>query len=67
MKPKKGGSAVFDLRNLDARPKFNAFQVKYLKIANFTEDRFHSDLMSYLVLASGQKLKKSLEPYFRKI
>ena len=43
MKPKKGGSAVFDLRNLDARPKFNAFQVKYLKIANFPEDRFHSD------------------------
>ena len=45
---------------------FEDFEIKYLKIANFLKNRFHSNWRSYLLLTSGQKLKNSLEPFLRK-
>ena len=45
------------------------FEVKYhiSKLQIFLKNRFHSNWRSYLVLTSGQKPKKSLEPFLRKI
>ena len=37
------------------------------KLQFFLKNRFHSNWMSYLVLTSGQKPKKSFEPFLRKI
>ena len=37
------------------------------KLQIFLKNRFHSNWRSYLVLTSGQKPKKSLEPFLRKI
>ena len=36
------------------------------KLEVFLKNRFHSTWRSYLVLTSGQKLKKSLKPFLRK-
>ena len=36
------------------------------KLRIFLKNRFNSNWRSYLVLTSGQKLKKSLEPFFEK-
>ena len=44
---------------------FENFEVKYLLI--FLKNIFHSSWRSYLVLTSGQKPKKSLELFLRKI
>ena len=44
---------------------FDNFEVKYLLI--FLKNMFHSSWRSYLVLTSGQKPKKSLELFLRKI
>ena len=49
------------------QPNFEDFEVKYLEIANFVKNRFSSNLSSYLVLTSGQKPKKSLDSFLRKI
>ena len=38
-----------------------------ISIANFSWNRFLSNWKSYLVLTSGQKPKKLLEPFLRKI
>ena len=46
---------------------FDDFEVKYLQIANFSENRFHSNLRSYLVLTSGEKQKNLRESFLRKI
>ena len=47
------------------------FEVKYLKffwkLQVFLKNRFHSNWRSHLAPTSGQKLKKSLEPFLRKI
>ena len=42
------------------------FEAKYLEIAIFLKNRFHSNGRSYLVLISCQKQKKSLEQFLRK-
>ena len=44
---------------------FEDFKVKLQFF--FPENRFHSNWRSYLVLTSGQKPKKLLEPFLRKI
>ena len=46
---------------------FDDFEITYLQIANFLKNRFHSNSRSYLLLTSGQKPKKSLERFLRKI
>ena len=46
---------------------FDDFEVKYLQIANFFEKQVLFKLKVYLVLNSGQKPKKSLEPFLRKM
>ena len=37
------------------------------KVQIFLKNRFHSKIRSYLVLTSSQKIKKSLEPFLRKM
>ena len=37
------------------------------KLQSFLKNRFHSNRRSYLLLTSGQKPKKSLEPFLTKI
>ena len=42
-KKKKNGLAVFELGNLDERPEFDDFEVKYLQIVNSSENWFYSN------------------------
>ena len=65
------GKLIMQSRENGQKPQFGQFfddfEVKYLQIANFSENRFHSKGRSYLVLTSGQKPKKSLQPFLGKI
>ena len=53
------------------KPQFGQFLMvlrsNMSKLLIFLKNRFHSNWRSYLVLTSGQKPKKSLQPLLRKI
>ena len=65
------GKLMMQSRENGQKPQFGQcfddFEIKYLQIANFSEKRSHPNWWSYLVLTSGHKPKKLLEPFLGKI
>ena len=53
------GKLMMQSRENNQKPQFGQFlddfKAKYLEIPNFSENTFHSNWSSYLVLTSGQK------------
>ena len=54
-------------KNLNLGNFLTILQSNIFKLQIFLKNRFHSNWRSYLVLTSGQKPKKSLEPFLRKV
>ena len=63
---KKNGSAVFELLNLDTRPKFDDFEVKYLQIENFSEKQVSFKLKVIFSTNFRSKTKKIVRAVFEK-
>ena len=65
------GKLMMQCRENRQKPQFGRFfddfEVNISKLQIFLKNRFHSNWRSYLVLTSGRKPKKSLEPFLRKI
>ena len=65
------GRAITQSRENDQKPPLGNFSTilrsDISKLQIFLKNRFHSNWRSYLVLTSGQKPSKSLEPFLRKI
>ena len=66
MKPPKNGSGIFKLGNLDVRPKFDDFMVKYLQIANFSEKQVSFKLKVICSTNFRPKTKKIIKVVFEK-
>ena len=60
------GKLMMQSRENGQKPHFGQFFLTVSRL-NISENRFHSNWRSYLVLTSGQKPKKSLELFLRKI
>ena len=65
------GKLVMQSRENSQKPQimqfFDHFKVKYLQIANFSEKQVSFKLKVIFILTSGQKPKKLLEPFLRRI
>ena len=66
------GKLRMQSRENGQKPQFGQFflmisRSNISKLQIFLKNRFHSNWRSYLVLTSGRKPKKSLEPFLRKI
>ena len=66
------GKLMMQSRENDQKPQFRQFfltisRSNTSKLQIFLKNRLHSNWRSYLVITSGQKPKKLLEPFLRKI
>ena len=66
------GKLMLESRENGQKPQFGKFLLTFSrsnisKLQIFLKNKFQSNWRSYLVLASDQKPKKSLEPFLRKI
>ena len=61
------GKLLMQTKNLNLGIFLTISRPNISKLQIFLKKRFYSNLRSYLVLTSGQKPKKSLKPFLRKI